>query len=1059
MTVLDPKYHLYENFLRWPLGTLASFSEWTYSVGILEVITDPELNTKVSRYTVTATGNLVHNPANKIITQNRTSPWLIDIAFEQLPSTGHFVFGIRDSNGSLSIQLRVDSTGNLEIRNNVTWVQIIANLFVPNAWHTFEMGYNPTGSNWILSVDGKKFGPFVIPFSPTTFNLLEFFSDTNQNVSAKITNSYLKLYNAGLGVYELQDKGYLSDGSNPGFFKIAIECGPFGYQLSQGYIRVLRSFTGGPTYILGQEFNNSVNWSIYRGFSQTIHAQYIAAYDKVLGNNLGDWVYHNYTGGFSKISRYSGASWVAVPDPPQFERVLFFLQGIPNGYMGIITAFNPVPANPVTLIRSYTLNETTNLWVLRNTYTLTTGFIVNATYGVHWTGSMIRDSTSVYIFGIQDGTNTRWLVYDSGLNTFTSVLLQSGVQPTPDNACWVSGRDISGIFFTISLWDATLSQFKTFVMSWPIFNTLSARSLDSNKYQFSNISFYATINDKFAAIWLPINGLCRKLTPTPGYDIGDQLTPGNYPQFWLNEVSPSTGSKLIVRALIPEPVAASLELRVEATGKPSEAVLYTDPESLLYYKESYFYEFVDGFGLTSIIGRMFNPRSNTEKSISSIKFVGLDYEALQKYELDLARPLILNYVAPAINNTLFKSEDHLKFILNGNNVFIAAIPPIIPIGFQLIPERIFPCFLYAGTISSVSSPYKRNWQMPIQDIVKFMRHLEKRAIYYEPDGKVQMLNQPIATGIRWTYGHPQVAVISIDKVDMRISRSEVIGAKNNETQVRYVHIGNPAIEGTEGISFIKLQDSNILNHNEAVDLAINRFNIYTNPTKNYLTYFIKLRVKSQGFIQPGKTIDFEWDDGVRIVPRDNYLVIQVDPIDLKNDFSEMWLVNNIITYKEFMDVYKSIGRDGDSQGTSYDASKSSTTQGTITQQNPDNRLRSGTREERTPEATAYDFSRTALTTAPGWSTVNLSAIIPDGVRAVHIQVSYRSSSVAAFFLFRKFGNTGSFNGVGASVQSVNQPLQAYVSSAVSEDRKIDIFSSITQGNWINLDWVIVGWDI
>lgn len=1068
---IDPKYFLLENFLRHPLGTLLTGSEWQYTQGTLSIVFDAERNKNVGRFNapVSQPNTLKFIPINSSVYSTTNSSYFPDMIFDLLiesypsPRLPIIIF---DHFNTPTINMRINANGDL--CNYLNAVIVPGAFATLNEYHTIQVGFN-TQFTFRLKFDGRDYGIQSNGYGTALsgFKYIQFSGDPgvpNVIYNVKMDNFYVTIPNYGLRVNNWTVPGNGAIITPTGSYQI----NPFGGYCQVGFsyrLQSLESITTPGTYQIFDNRGDAVHFD-YPGtvpFPFTVHKYTISA----IGNEFGpigigvrDYVYHNWTGTLSQIARKnSGVSnWVATASPPSGQRVLFLFRD-PNSTTLIVNCvtFNG-SASPVTALNIYGYNDVLDTWTLRGTLainqTINTGAGVN--YGLMFTGYFAQFKSlgnSYYYFGIGNGNNFQMIEIfipgGGGVFTFASQFTITGLRPVDDNTCFMSVPRIAGgginwqvnrrIKFT--LWDGT-NYYQIAIPNFDGIMSVVTKNItnDNRKYLFNTFILnrnFSGINNEVRVVLYPTENLVKIPQPWGELNPGDTVYPD------INGIF----KNLIYGYLYPaidENISATFELRAEATGMPSQVQIYLNPEDVPFYREGHFYEFTDGFGIVPFIGRVLNPKSTTEKSSTNINFVGLDYEALQKWDKDNAGPRLL------ANQAGLNSKFHLESIIPlftyiniKKNIYQSNSDSIDPLlDFNLV--------------------YYRNFQNPFTTIITFMRNFEHAIAYFTPDATlfVHKYTRIIPSKIRWTFGHPQVTLISFDILDMRISRSECTGAKNKQNQVRYVYIGNPAIEGSEGISIITVQDTQVLNHNDAVRFATNRFNIYTNvPVGTGKSYFIKLRVKSQGFIQPGLSIDFEWNDGIRIIPRNNYLLIKVDPIDLINDIADIWLTDNIVTFNEFSDVQKSIGRDQDVAGTMYDGSKESTVQGTPTQQNSLGRVRAGTFEERIPEATAFDFTRTALTTAPGWSTLNLSAIIPSGVRAVHIQVSYRSSSAAAFFLFRKFGNTGSFNGVGHSVQQTGQPLQAYVSSAVSEDRKIDVFSSITQANWTTFDFVIVGWDI
>lgn len=1070
MTAIDSRFFLFENFLRYTAGNIPTGTNgWVYNAGTFTAYLDSERNKLVGRWVVSSgTANILSlTPPILFPIVPRKSPFILDVNFSAFPNTDYVnITFIAGSTGMC--QISINSAGDVYAWNNVSMVLIGSGLFSINNWYSLEAQYNETGNQWIFMIDGKKYGPFtcLANNNPDTLGSLTKYQITNgliaNSFTIKLDNFYHKHFNAGLQIYEWAYRGILDYNGSENLWKINKYGGP--YQWDIGYSKKMtsvESITSPGTYQLMHNKGNTKSFEELGGtgvpFPYTVHKYAICGIYIGSGGKIGSYIFHNYTGGLSQIAYFNGTAFSTIASPPANQRVLFFYNvGSPN-YLGVVTADN---VNPCTGIHAYSYATGTNTWGNIGNYGISQAIDVN--YGLPHTSGLFETMTTGAYFCIGNGGNTLLMgigVTGPGFQLFYTI---TGVTPAPENACYWMKR-----LFTLPDWSQLItlwtgSAFQTWEIRFESvsFTAANFRAVDSNKYVSCGLSNHVIINDKYIARWSSIVGHCIKLPLPAGTLVTDTFLP-DIAGIWKNA---NLGYYYL---LVEESVAASFELRVEATGKPSQAEIYYDPALASYYKDGFFYEFYDGFRTLAFTGRVFNPRSTTEKASNTIKMVGMDYEALQKFDLDLVKNWLLYNIGSIVGTGLTTSLQMKYYISYFGYTFPA---PYNWIWFSL---RAKPNFLYERNSFDFNADfnllYLRIWQASFSDIINFIRHFERAIIYYMPDGKIFAWKYTRAAslfnGIRWTYGHPQVTLLSYEVLDMKITKSEVIGANTRATgttgQIRYVYNGNPAIEASEGISYIKVQDSQIINHNEAVQYATNRFKIYTNePVGTGKSYFIKLRVKSQGYLQPGNYVEFEWNDGTRIIPRNNYLIIQVDPIDLKNDIADVWLTDNIVTFKEFTDVQKTIGRDTDVSVAMYDGSKASTTQGTLTQQNSVSRLRAGTYEWRVPEPTAWDFTKTSLPAAAGeTATINLSNIIPDGVRAVHIRVQYKSSTSASYFLFKKFGMVSTFQGCGYTVDNTGKDHECLCVVGVSDDRKIDVYSNITQANWTTWNIVIIGWNL
>lgn len=1067
MTNIDPRMFLFENFLRYSAGSIPTGTNgWVYNAGTFTAILNSERNKLVGRWIVSGAANILSlTPPVLIPIVPRKSPFLVDVMFSALPNTDKMAITIFASATNVC-QIDIYPNGDIYAWNNLTPVLVASGIILVTQWYSLGFQYTETGNQWILTIDGKKYGPYtttnnVNPDVTGSMTKYQFSNGiTSNSFIIFLDNLYHKQYNAGLRVYEWAYRGILDYNGAENLWKINKYGGPYIWDI--GYSKKMQSvesLTSPGTYQLMHNGGNTKSFSELGGvgvpFPYTVHKYAICGIYIGLGGKQGSYIFHNYTGGLSQIAYFNGTAFSTIASPPANQRILFFYNaGSPN-YLGVVTADN---VNPCTGIHAYSYATATNTWTNIGNYGINQAIDVN--YGLPHTSGLFETMLSGVHFCIGDAGNTKFMgmgVTGPGFQLFYTI---TGVTPVPENACYWLKRTFTLPDWThlITLWTGSAYQTWELRYEGSTFTAANFRQVDSNKYVSCGIADYVIINEKYIGRWSSITGHCIKLPLPAGTLVTDTFLP-DIAGIWKN------ANLGYYYNLVEESVAASFELRVEATGKPSQVEIYYDPEFASYYQEGYFYEFYDGFGTLAFVGRVFNPRSTTEKASNTIKMVGLDYEALQKFDLDLVKNFLLYNIGSVIG-TGSPTGTQLRYYIT---YFSYSFPA--PYYWVWFSQRAKPNFLYERFSVDYNADftllYLRIWQSSFQEIMNFVRHFERAIVFYNPDGKVNVWKytrqSSLATGIRWTYGHPQVALLSYEVLDMKITRSECIGANTRAAgstgQIRYVYNGNPSIEAAEGISYIKVQDAQILNHNEAVQYATNRFKIYTNePVGTGKSYFIKLRVKSQGYLQPGTYIDFAWNDGTRIIPRNNYLIIQVDPVDLKNDIADVWLTDNIVTFQEFTNVQKSIGRDEDISGTMYDGSKTSTTQGSMTQQNPVSRLRAGTYEWRVPEPTNWDFTKATVPNpaSAGWRTLDLSSIIPDGVRAVHCRVEFTILN-AGNFQFRKVGQTGIYQCTGGYQTANNSYYQVDLTVPVDDNRKVELYFNSAPNNFSYFFLVILGW--
>ena len=374
-----------------------------------------------------------------------------------------------------------------------------------------------------------------------------------------------------------------------------------------------------------------------------------------------------------------------------------------------------------------------------------------------------------------------------------------------------------------------------------------------------------------------------------------------------------------------------------------------------------------------------------------------------------------------------------------------------------------------------TTTYTRTFQVPIGQILKFARELERAVVYMEPGGKfhARKYDDLIETGIRWDQDHPQVKLVEFYPSDMLITRSIVTGAvyktATGNAQVKRTYIGDAELEASLEPVPIELNDNQMLNDTECLQMATNRFKIYSNwddvGAARQMLYFVKIRVANHGFLQPGQLIEFGWEDATVSIPRGPFLILGHDTLELKTSVSNMWITNAIVGYDEFVAVQKTIGRDDELVGTFYEGSAAdSTGAGTPVKQNSVNQLRAGTYVGRRPEAATWDYFATTLPSGnvpslgvSGWRTVPFSTIVPAGARAIHFFVEFSDNPAGHYFWVREPGLTGAFQLTGGYVHSNNTTLYADLTCACNENRDLDVYFDQAPNLFTYWRLTVLGW--
>ena len=102
-----------------------------------------------------------------------------------------------------------------------------------------------------------------------------------------------------------------------------------------------------------------------------------------------------------------------------------------------------------------------------------------------------------------------------------------------------------------------------------------------------------------------------------------------------------------------------------------------------------------------------------------------------------------------------------------------------------------------------------------------------------------------------------------------------------------------------------------------------------------------------------------------------------------------------------------------------------------------------------------DFAIGDLTVDYAWHDLDLSAIVPDGAKAIQIQIIALISSTTKFAYLRKKGNTNTRNVTTISTQVINKIAISDTLIACDTDRIIEY--KIAAINFISFDILIRGW--
>ena len=104
---------------------------------------------------------------------------------------------------------------------------------------------------------------------------------------------------------------------------------------------------------------------------------------------------------------------------------------------------------------------------------------------------------------------------------------------------------------------------------------------------------------------------------------------------------------------------------------------------------------------------------------------------------------------------------------------------------------------------------------------------------------------------------------------------------------------------------------------------------------------------------------------------------------------------------------------------------------------------------------ADDFVKADFIADGNWYEEDLSAIVPEGAKAVVLRVDLRSDAVGKWIQMRKPGNVNTKNVSMARTQIANLYITNDMICSISEDRKIEW--RIQAALWINVEIVVKGW--
>jgi hypothetical protein len=107
------------------------------------------------------------------------------------------------------------------------------------------------------------------------------------------------------------------------------------------------------------------------------------------------------------------------------------------------------------------------------------------------------------------------------------------------------------------------------------------------------------------------------------------------------------------------------------------------------------------------------------------------------------------------------------------------------------------------------------------------------------------------------------------------------------------------------------------------------------------------------------------------------------------------------------------------------------------------------------DSAGYDFTLSNFTTDGNWHDLDLSAIVPDGVRAVILGVNFTTEPAGSFMMFRKKGNVNEFNVGITRIENSNNENNSEPLIFLDTSRKIQYKTSNLTFEEIKI--IVKGW--
>lgn len=104
---------------------------------------------------------------------------------------------------------------------------------------------------------------------------------------------------------------------------------------------------------------------------------------------------------------------------------------------------------------------------------------------------------------------------------------------------------------------------------------------------------------------------------------------------------------------------------------------------------------------------------------------------------------------------------------------------------------------------------------------------------------------------------------------------------------------------------------------------------------------------------------------------------------------------------------------------------------------------------------AWDFTEPDFTSDGTWRDLDLSAIVPEHAKAVHIAIAIKNAAVGADFTFRRNGNVNTLSVVRSGTQVANVTFRASHLIPIDTNRIIEY--NLSNLIWVTHRVMVIGW--